>query len=177
MNQTLECCGDLWRALLVERRAANVLSATEQQLARYFVEGMEAHLGRCGVALTPLIVLRVHDVLVSFLAALVLEGELGQEEAAPEEEQARSRGRRGVAVGLEALGKARERLRKAMNDLEEACAKAGTPIDRGLADIMKPILKKAHGVLESALAFEAGKSSRRKAHAKPKASHKKTLAE
>ena len=40
--------------------------------------------------------------------------------------------------------------------------KTGAPAQIALADVMKPILKQAEGVLEDALAFEAARQKRRK---------------
>jgi len=151
-----ECNGELWRGLLVDCRLSALLPANEPSLSEPFIEGMKQHLARYGVALTPLLVLRVREVLVCLLVVLHLEKGLlcGQEEEV---------GSRTVAgADLETLGKAQERLRKAMNDLEESCAKAGTPIDKGLADVMKPILQRAKGILEDALAFEARKRAKKK---------------
>jgi hypothetical protein len=61
----------------------------------------------------------------------------------------------GEQAQWEALGKAQERLRKAVKELEEYYARTGSPIEIGLADLMKPVLKRAEGVLEDALEFES----------------------
>ena len=41
-----------------------------------------------------------------------------------------------------------ERIRKLMNEIETYCAKAGTPVDLGLADKVRPILDRAKGVMD-----------------------------
>ena len=76
-------------------------------------------------------------------------------------------------VWLDAIGKEWERLRKAMKDFAEHCGNMGTPIDIGLADLMKPTLEAAEGVLEDATAFEARRTaanaaSEKKRSAKPR---------
>ncbi len=53
-------------------------------------------------------------------------------------------------VAAEAVGKARERMRKAMKELEDFCDRAGKPIEEGLADTVKPIMKKTEGLAEKA---------------------------
>jgi len=116
-------------------------------IGQAFVDGMQALFTRQGVDETPLLLLRVEDILANYLLVLraekVLDDELARQATDPSKP---------VAPGFEEnIGKVRERLRKSMKELEESCAKAGTPIDIGLADVMKPILKKAEGVLENAL--------------------------
>ena len=63
---------------------------------------------------------------------------------------------------IETMGKAAERWRIAVKDLENYLVKTGAPAQIALADVMKPILKRAEGVLEDALAFEAARQKKRK---------------
>ncbi len=63
---------------------------------------------------------------------------------------------RDVAL-IETLGKAWERWRKAVKDLEDYLMRTGTPTEIAMADLMKPILKRTDGVLEDALEYEAAK--------------------
>ncbi len=58
---------------------------------------------------------------------------------------------RDFIVCVETLLKTLEKWRKAMNELEDVCAKAGTPIDVGVADKMKPLLRETQGVMDKAL--------------------------
>lgn len=129
----------------------------DPDLARAFIEGIEALFERQGVVETPLTLLRVEDIFVNHTLALRAEQALADALAAQAGTGADDSSKP-LAPGFEeSIGKARERLRKSMKELEESCAKAGTPIDIGLADVMKPILKKAEGVLESALRAEPRK--------------------
>ncbi len=50
----------------------------------------------------------------------------------------------------DAHGKASERWRKTMKELEEHCASTGRPMTGGLAEYMKPIIKKANAALAQA---------------------------
>ena len=121
-------------------------------VARRFAEAMLTLFEEAGVAPSPLIMLRVDDVLSSYLVARRLEEALWQADA---EETETGRGRAAsFAAAAEPLAKARERLRKAMKELEDLCTKAGTPIDAGLAAHVAPLLEKTRGVLEAALRRE-----------------------
>lgn len=131
---------------------AGWMTAGEHRLTEKITRTMGREFSRYGVVVSPLVALRVEDVIVSYLVVRRLETAF-TEPTTPEEAKA-------AAAGIEAAGKARERLRKAMKELEEACAKAGTPIDDGIAGQMKPLLLKTVGVLEDALRFEAEKNSK-----------------
>jgi len=120
----------------------------ERRLARRFMRGMSALFNEHGVADTPLLALRVNDVLVSWL--LVRRAETGLFPGALDPGDDRA-----AAAVIEAVSRARERMRKAMKELEDACAKGGTPIDAGLADQVRPILKQAAGLAEEAAARHA----------------------
>ncbi|HNR33626.1 MAG TPA: hypothetical protein PKO36_00505 [Candidatus Hydrogenedentes bacterium] len=137
-----------FKRLLLDRMRRH---GNDPDLARAFIEGMQALFGRQGVVETPLLLLRVEDIFVNYALAIraeqALDDALAAQAAAGAGEPSKP-----IAPGFEeSIGKARERLRKSMKELEESCAKAGTPIDIGLADVMKPILRKAEGVLDSAL--------------------------
>lgn len=123
------------------------MTEEEQRLNRRFVRGMRALFEEHGVGDSPLLALRVGDVAVSYVLVRRLEALLdGNEGETPD------------AV-VEKVSRARERMRKAMKELEEACAKQGTPIDTGLADLMKPLLVKAKGLEEEAAARRASQQA------------------
>jgi hypothetical protein len=139
-----------------KRGSKDRLTGPDRALAARFVSEVEDVFERHGVELTPLLALRVQDVLVSYLVVRRLEETLrrdgivlGEHPHSSDEEEGKPAR---VHPALEAAAKARERLRRAVHELEEACTRAGTPIDLGLADRMKPILKQARGVLDEALA-------------------------
>ncbi len=150
---------------------AGLMPRHDETCVNQFVAGLEASFQRHGVEQTPMVLLRVEDVLVSWLVVRRIEDLLWAEGVyeAPGEDAAKGKGRgaglASVSHGLvllpaiECAGKARERMRKAVKELEEACEKMGTPIDRGLHDLMKPIVEGAEGVLEDAIAFEQGKTN------------------
>ncbi len=104
-----------------------------------------------GVPETPLLALRGDDLCVSLLLAKRAEEALAFHAGAPglEDTDKGAAGRAAVAA-LETAGRARERLRKAMKELEDACAKMGTPLDTGVADSLKSLMKRGAGTAEAA---------------------------
>jgi hypothetical protein len=152
-------------------KSAPWLSKAEQKVFRALVRGMVELFGARGVVETPLLALRVDDVCVSFL--LVRRAEMGLVVEVPKEENKKAvqegktppagadqaspvkvdkkQAAKTVitsAATMEAVGRARERMRKAMKELEESCAKMGKPVDVGIADVMKPIMMQGAGVME-----------------------------
>jgi len=113
------------------------MSEEELELNRQLVRGVEQLLNDRGVAENPLLVLRVDDIVVSWLLTRRMEAGLGPGD---DGEVPRT-----GASQADAIGKSRERLRKAIKELEEYCERAGTPIDTGLADRMKPVIQEVQG--------------------------------
>jgi hypothetical protein len=113
------------------------MSTDELELNLQLVRGVEQLLKNRGVAESPLLVLRVDDIVVSWLLTRRLEAGLGPGD---DGEVPRT-----SASQADAIGKSRERLRKAIKELEEYCERAGTPIDTGLADRMKPVIQEVQG--------------------------------
>lgn len=118
------------------------MTAEERKLAKRLVDRIRVLFKARGVADTPLVALRVDDLCVSFLLTKRAEQEL----AFPAEAEDAKKG--AAAAAVEAVGRARERLRKSMKELEEACAKMGAPVDIGVADLVKPLMKRGQEVLE-----------------------------
>lgn len=125
MKMTILASGETW------------MDGNELALNRALVGGLTEQLAARGVAENPLLVLRVEDIALSWLLARRMEANLG-----PEENGQRPRT---SAAQADAIGKSRERLRKAIKELEEYCERAGTPIDTGLADRMKPVIQQVQG--------------------------------
>ena len=115
----------------------------------------------------PFIALRVEDLCVSWVIAKRVETELCMPEnsrkaeakedpqSSPEQsEAARKKLEREAAAAraaaVDAVGRARERLRKSLKELEDACGKGGAPARRGLADELMPLMLRAEGVEELA---------------------------
>jgi hypothetical protein len=145
-------------------RGKDWMTAKECAVTGAFVAEMDATFEAGAVVVTPLMVLRTEDVLVSHLMVQRIEQDLaedGDPDMDPKEQRARP-----LAL-IEAAGKARERLRKAMKELEDACTKAGTPIDTGLADRMRPLLQQTEGTIEDALRFAEEKREREAPAASP----------
>lgn len=119
-------------------QGASWMTGAETVLNRKFVRGLRRLLRAWGVAENPLLVLRVNDVAVSWLVARRLEAGLAPADA--DLECARV-----TPVQADAIGKSRERLRKAVKELEDYCARAGTPVDSGLADHLQSVVRKVQG--------------------------------
>lgn len=117
------------------------------ELARSLTHALLDFLEQRGVALTPLALLRVEDVVTNTVLVYRLEQGFGAEVEA----EAGAARRPMEAALMESDGKARERLRKAAKELEDFVERAGSPANPGLADQVKPLLLEAHGVLEEAL--------------------------
>lgn len=113
-------------------------------------------LTRYGVDSTPWMLLRAADLVMSHIDVRRLEIQLAESVES---------GTAPSPTAYDAAGKARERLRKAIKDFEDACARAGTPVDTGLADRVRPVLDRAAGVLDEALAHPSDDD----AHAWPNA--------
>lgn len=158
-NVTKSNEGDaLWRLLLARRiETLPDLAPAQRDLATLFTDALRAHLDGHGVAPSPLVVARAADVQASLIDLVRIEDAHAVDAAAGEGVTAAS-----AVARAEAAGKARERLRKAMKELEDSCAKAGTPIEKGLADRVRPLLKRAEGVLEESLRAPAKKRASRK---------------
>ena len=134
------------------------MGKAEQTWNRGFVGAARRVLKRRGVQESPFLALRVRELGTCCLLLMRLERLLHEALEKTEDEEKRMRL---LATAMDALGKAWERLRKAMRELEEYCAKTGIPVDTGLAEIMQPILKKAEGIIEEATQRKAEEKRQR----------------
>lgn len=118
------------------------------QAARTFLAEMDSVLASRGVTESALLALRLEEVLSATMTVRALEEAVhGKGVVLCEEGEERST----LNPFLEPLCKAHERRRKALTELEETCGAAANPVPTNLADFMKPILKRAEGVLEESL--------------------------
>jgi hypothetical protein len=116
------------------------MTGEECLLMKKFIAAIRRLLAAHGVSESPLLTLRTADVGISWLLVRRLEAGLKplEESAAPPE----------LSGSLaDHIGKGRERLRKAIRELEDACARMGRPIDIGLADEMLPMVRKTRDLL------------------------------
>ena len=125
---------------------------------------LEAALGpflaASGAGLLPLVALRAEELVVAWLIARRMEDVLRAEGACrrPAEEGPRFTE---VHPMVEKSMKARERVRKALQELEEACRATAVSGGAGaLGEEVAPLLRLGEGVLEAALDFEKRKSKR-----------------
>lgn len=134
-----------------EKEANAPLWATEDEKKEY---GEHVHKIQCmfrkrGVGKTPLLDMRIGDVVALELLVRYLEKALGPASEACEDREKQVRTQ---LLFVDAIGKASEKRRKAMSELELYLGKTSAPSEIGLPDLMKPIMKKAEGVFEEALA-------------------------
>jgi len=155
--------------------ATDSTSAQEDaHVVERLIRAFEEHFKEQGITVTAFHVMRVHDVITQYRLARRIEQELFEKGIVQKEEeksevndnsetQNPAKKTRTMPAktttwklhpAVEALGKAWERFRKAMKELEEACNKDAAKGPLSLADIAGPILEQADGVLEEALAVE-----------------------
>ena len=138
------------------------MSDGDRTAHRRMLTALRRFVHRMGVKETPLLALHAADLTATALLVGRMERELagfaaGAGETMPNHDTRETDARLRALIALaDAIGKTRERMRKAMKELEDYCTRAGTPIDAGIADIMKPIVKKADGVLEEILREDSG---------------------
>ncbi len=169
--------------------------APDRSTIEKLVAGFETLLESRGVDPSPFVVLRMHDVITQYRVARSIEREVFAQgvvgnpvsadhggNGAPNGSNGHGRARTNGAkhdarsvplhAGIEPLAKAWDRTRKALNDLESVC---GAPVNGhtpSLADLAAPILERADGVLEEAIAAE----NERRAEMRALEAHNRELA-
>ena len=108
MNQSTLSQGESW------------MTPEERHLNHQFVQSTTQHLATRGVPENPLILLRINDVIVTWLLARRLESALTPEPGEPAPCP--------TIAQAGAIGKCRDRLRRAMKELEACCPSGATPI-------------------------------------------------
>ena len=128
-------------------------------VAEAYLRNLNAELKERQIVETPRILLLADQVLASYLVVRLIEQRLWSC-SPPKDDEEPGTVKACQLMPIEASGKAsstaRERHRKSIRDIEEACAK-GTARPLGIADRMKPVFKKAEGVLEEILAHADAK--------------------
>ena len=125
------------------------MTEEERQIMRRFMAAIRRLFKVKGVRETPLLALRVIDVGIHCLLTRRLElvlmpcvkdtGEVTLDISGPQADH---------------IGKTRERLRKAIRELEDACARLGSPIDVGLADRLLPLVRETQDLLHGRFTAE-----------------------
>ena len=121
---------------------ADWMTREERTLAKWFVNHMAREFRERDVPQTPLLVVRVNDAMVSYLLARRAENLLGfgqAEDGTPLPP---------APAAYDQVGKAHERLRKAARELEDFCARAGKPINTGIADQLQPLMEHTRKITE-----------------------------
>jgi hypothetical protein len=120
-------------------------------------------LGGQGAALLPLVALRAEELVVAWLIARRMEDILRAEGVCTLQVVEGELRFKEIHPMVEKSMKARERVRKALQELEEACKATAVSGGSGaLGDEVGPLLRLGEGVLEDALNFEKRKQKRRR---------------
>ncbi len=120
-----------------------LVPAEERPLFFRLLRQWGRYLRSRGIQPSPSVAMRLEDVFVSYFIARRAEDPLRQVGLLPDVDD---KGR-GVTNKLDASNKARDRLRKAIKDLEDACPDAAASTGADLAAVLKPLIKKADAVL------------------------------
>ncbi len=151
--------------------------APDRATIEKLVAGFETLLESRSVEASPFVVLRMHDVITQYRVARNIERAVFAEgvvadpppkidEQHPVVNGVSSNGHKRSSAakidvgslvlhpGIESLAKAWDRMRKALNELEGVCGTEASSHVPSLADLATPILERADGVLEEAVAAE-----------------------
>ena len=110
------------------------MTPEERELNHGLIRGIADFLAAGGVPESALVALRINEIAVTWLLARRLESALAPAEGEPPPCP--------TPAQAGAIGKCRERLRKAIKELETCCPKTGAPVRQGLADQMHQIIQK-----------------------------------
>jgi hypothetical protein len=125
------------------------MTEEERRMMRRFMAAIRRLFKAKGVQETPLLAIRVIDVGIHFLLARRLE--LG---LTPTEKENGKVVLDVTGAMADYIGKTRERLRKAVRELEDACSRLGTPVDVGIADELLPLVRATKDLLQNGLPDE-----------------------
>jgi hypothetical protein len=129
------------------------LEPDEREWACAFLSEMRLAFERDSIQVTPLIITRLDIVIREYLTIRKPVGtttEASANSADPQE-----KGKRATSTAAsEANGKARDRFRKAVSELEDSCVPLKKPVV-GLADRLRPLILDARRVAEKAAANAA----------------------
>lgn len=141
----------------------------DRAIIQRLVAAFETLLESRGIEPTPFVLLRLHDVITQYRLARrieaavfaegVVQNKQPNEDDTPKSETNAAKRRStakdtGLHPALDALTKAWDRVRKALQDLESACAVPKTGKIPSLADIATPLLEETDGIMEYAIEVE-----------------------
>ena len=104
------------------------MTPSELNLNRAFIRATAAYLAAVGVPETPFLTLRISDLVSTWLLSRRLETALTPAEGQPAPCPT-------IALAG-AIGKSRERLRRAIKELEQCCARTATSVRQGIIEQM-----------------------------------------
>jgi hypothetical protein len=120
-------------------KAEKWMTPQERVFYSRFAASIEYTLDQRGIEMTSMTALRVNDVVVSFVLVRRLESTLNSDAVAAE---TATKPQTLIAL-VDGIGKAREKMRKALKELEDVCGPIAMPQETGFADRMKSIVKRA----------------------------------
>ena len=120
------------------------MTREEHQVMRKFMATIRRFFKARGLQETPLLAMRVIDVGVHVLLARRLELAL-----TPTENESGEVVLDITGPMADHIGKTRERLRKSIRELEDACARLGVPVDVGIADQLLPLVRETQDLLHN----------------------------
>jgi len=120
------------------------MTEEERRIMGYFMVLIRRLFKARGIQDTPLIALRAIDVGIHCLLVRRLELVLTP--------TVKENGEITLDISgamADHIGKTRERLRKAIRELEDACARLGSPVDVGIADQLLPLVRETRDLLQN----------------------------
>jgi hypothetical protein len=134
-------------------KGENWMTDEERKVWRLLGRRLRNWARKRGVPGSPLLLLRIREIGVLIILGYRLEARLdlsGDPVEPPADLPCKTRPTPAPAAVLESVAKHWEKTRKAINELEAHCggAKPDAPVRLGIADVMKPIMKKAQAILE-----------------------------
>ena len=141
------------------------LKSEHKRMIKPIIRRFEKWFKDNGQALSPFLAIRLEELIVAWMVARRLEEALRKEGACRWKENDGNRECVGAHPLVDAAGKARERVRKVLKDLEDnsgSSAKDAENTQEGLAEQVAPLLKLSEGVIEEAMAFERKKQEKAK---------------
>lgn len=143
-------------ATIVSWTLEHWMNDSERRDAAALAADFNAYAQGCGAADSPTLRLRCADVV----AAAILLARAGRPLVDYADTDAELDPKR-LATDLDTHGKAQERLRKALKEFEDHCARAHPSDQQNLADLMAPIMERAPELYERLAQLQQARRDKR----------------
>ncbi len=120
-------------------------SDAERDAVVMLVNGFSAILDAANLGDSPFFALHLQDLLSTWITVNRIEEHLWEKGVVLKDEGGK------INPLVEVVGKARERLRRSMKDLEDLSAKSGQGLAEGLPDQFRRLMKRAEAIIEEAM--------------------------